>query len=410
MRSSVASGLLRRLSSRSPALPLRRTQQRCFSDVTSASQREFELLRQVSRLESRVSELQAQLPPRVQPTKITNWEDLAFEIKPTNGHVRYTWSQKTEAWDAGQFIQDPFVNLHIHAGVLHYGITLFEGCKAFRAKDGKIRVCNLPANAARMNTGANRLVMPAVPESLFVEAVHWAVRANAEYVPPYGSGGSMYIRPFLMGTGPILGLQPAKEFQLMVSVTPVGNYFGKGGLKGIHANVMTEFDRAAPHGTGDVKAGGNYAADLLPLKRAKELGYGTTLYLDPKERKYIEEFSVSNFLGISASGAYVTPHSGSILPSITNKMLMTLAADMGLAVEQRPVEYSELPSFREVGACGTATVVAPVSSITGPDAQGELVKHEFPSFDKLNQLRMRLQEVQYGEHEDRHGWMVEVTC
>jgi branched-chain amino acid aminotransferase len=372
----------------------------------SASQREVDLLRQVSRLESRVAELQSQLPPRVAPQKITNWEDLAFDIKPTNGHVRYTWSQKTEAWDAGQFIQDPYVNLHVHAGVLHYGITLFEGCKAFRSKDGKIRVCNLPANSARMNTGANRLVMPDVPESLFVEAVHWAVRANAEYVPPYGSGGSMYIRPFLMGSGPILGLQPCREFQLMVSVTPVGNYFGKGGLKGIHASVLTDFDRAAPHGTGDVKAGGNYAADLLPLKRAKEAGFGTTLYLDAKERKYIEEFSVSNFLGISSTGAYVTPASGSILPSITNQMLMQLARDRGLEVEQRPVEYAELPSFREVGACGTATVVAPVASITDPSGE----KLEFHTFDILNQLRMRLQEVQYGEHEDRHGWMVEVTC
>ena len=232
-----------------------------------------------------------------------------------------------------------------------------------------------------------------------------AVRANAEYVPPYGSGGSMYIRPFLVGSGPILGLQPCNEFQLMVSVTPVGNYFGKGGLKGIHANVMVDFDRAAPHGTGDVKAGGNYAADLLPLKQAKEEGFGTTLYLDCKERKYIEEFSVSNFLGISASGAYVTPSSGSILPSITNQMLMQLARDAGLEVEHRPVEYSELPSVQEVGACGTATVVAPIASIT--DAKG---KHEFPTFDILNKLRMQLQKVQYGEAEDKHGWMEEVSC
>ena len=215
----------------------------------------------------------------------------------------------------------------------------------------------------------------------------------------------MYIRPFLVGSGPILGLQPCNEFQLMVSVTPVGNYFGKGGLKGIHANVMQNFDRAAPHGTGDVKAGGNYAADLLPLKQAKEEGFGTTLYLDCKERKYIEEFSVSNFLGISASGAYVTPSSGSILPSITNQMLMQLARDNGLEVEHRPVEFSELPSFKEVGACGTATVVAPIASIT--DSKG---KYEFPSFDILNKLRMQLQEVQYGEAEDKHGWMEEVSC
>ena len=162
---------MRRLAiSRPSALPVL-AHRRCSSGMTD--QRELELLRQVSRLENRVGELQAQLPARVPPAKITNWDDLAFAIVPTNGHVRYTWSQKTEAWDGGQFVQDPYVSMHIHAGVLHYGMTLFEGCKAFRCKDGKIRVCNLPANSMRMNNGAERLVMPEVPKSLFLEAVHW---------------------------------------------------------------------------------------------------------------------------------------------------------------------------------------------------------------------------------------------
>jgi len=369
------------------------------------SPNEIQLLQQVSRLEARVHELEAELPPRVQPARIEDWENLGFGITATNGHVRYTWSPKTSSWDAGQFFSEPYVRMHIHAGVLHYGMALFEGCKAFRCSDGKIRVCNLDENSARLNAGAARLVMAPVPKSMFNEAIDWAVRMNKEYVPPYGSGGSLYIRPFLIGNGAMLGLQPCPGFQFMVSVIPVGNYFGKGPIKGIHANVMTSFDRAAPNGTGDVKAGGNYAADLLPLKIAKEAGFGTTLYLDSKEHRYVEEFSVSNFIGISSSGAYVTPSSSSILPSITNKMLMAIAKDKGIPVEQRDLEYSELSAFREIGACGTATVVAPIASLT--DANG---RSEFGTFSVLNSLREELQRIQVGDSEDLHGWMREVRC
>jgi len=350
-----------------------------------------------------VHELEAERPTKVQPAKITDWEDLSFGILPTNGHVRYSWNATTSSWDAGQFVSDPYTTLHVHAAVLHYGMALFEGCKAFRSKDGKIRVCNLPENSARMNTGAARLVMAPVPQAMFIEAVEWAVRANAEYVPPYGTGGSMYIRPFLIGSGPILGLQPCPAFQFMVSVTPVGNYFGKGAIKGIDATVMVDYDRAAPRGTGGVKAGGNYAADLLPLKVAKSQGFGTTLYLDAAEQRYVEEFSVSNFIGISKSGSYVTPKSASILPSITNKMLMTLAADRGIPVEARLVEYDEILDYREVGACGTATVVAPIASLSRDDK-----KYEWHSHETLTSLRNELNAIQFGEAEDKHGWMVEV--
>ena len=378
---------------------------RALSSAPPIPPNELRLLEQVSRLESRVHELEEALPARVQPARITNWDELGFGITPTNGHVRYTWSAKTSAWDAGRFITDPYINLHVHAGVLHYGMTLFEGCKAFRCKDGKVRVCNLGANAARLQRGANRLVMAPVPSKLFVEAVHWAVRANAEYVPPYGSGGSLYIRPFLIGSSPVLGLQPCSEFSFLVSVIPVGNYFGKGPIQGIDAKIMTEFDRAAPKGTGDVKAGGNYAADLLPLKHAKSEGYGTTLYLDSSEHKYVEEFSVSNLLGIDKDGKYVTPRTSSILPSITNEMLMAIAEDRGIPVERRPLEWGELKTFSEVGACGTATVVAPIRSITDVER-----KYEFGGFETLNQLREGLQSVQHGEAEDKWGWMVEVAC
>lgn len=371
--------------------------------AVTAEQRELEHLRQIARLEARVSELEQHMPPRAQPKPIDKWEELAFGIQPTNGHVRYTWSPKTSGWDGGLFVTDPYKLMHIHAGVLHYGMTLFEGCKAFRCKDGKVRVCNIPENSNRMNTGAARLVMPDVPRSLFTEAVDWAVRANSEFVPPYGTGGSLYIRPFLLGSGPILGLQPCPEFTFMVSVTPVGNYFGKGGVQGVKATVCRDYDRAAPRGTGGVKAGGNYAADLLPLKEAKAQGFGTTLYLDSSEQKYIEEFSVSNFLGIGPKGEYITPCSPSILPSITNKMLMQLAEDRGIKVEPRLVEWAEVPSFKEVGACGTATVVAPIASIADNDKL-----HTFGNFDTLQSLRDELQQIQYGEAEDVHGWMKEV--
>ena len=372
---------------------------------SDAAARELELLQQVSRLEARVAEVESMLPPRVRAERVTNWEDLAFGIRPTNGHVRHTWSSVTSSWDHGRFIPDPYINMHIHAGVLHYGMTLFEGCKAFRCRDGKVRVCNLNENSARMNTGAARLVMPTVPQQMFNDAIDWAVRNNAEFVPPYGTGGSMYIRPFLMGSGPILGLQPCPEFTFMVSVTPVGNYFGKGGVQGIHAHVSRDFDRAAPRGTGDVKAGGNYAADLLPLKIAKAEGFGTTLYLDSAEQKYVEEFSVSNFLGITKDGAYCTPHSGSILPSITNKMLMQLAQDRGMDVQPRLISIDEMSNFDEVGACGTATVCVPIASITN---EGQ--KLEFGKFEILNELRSELMAIQLGEAEDRHGWMREVVC
>ena len=372
--------------------------------LCAAAEDKLRLLEQVSRLEARVHELEKLRPPKVQPAKITNWEDLGFGITPTNGHVKYTWSAKTSSWDGGKFVTDPYTTLHIHAGVLHYGLTLFEGCKAFRCKDGKVRVCNIGENADRMRKGANRLVMAPVPRSLFQEAVDWAVRANAEYVPPYGTGGSLYIRPFLIGSSPILGLQPCSEFTFYVSVIPVGNYFGKGNMQGIHATLMEEFDRAAPKGTGDVKAGGNYAADLLPLKVAKAGGFGTTLYLDAAEHKYIEEFSVSNLVGISKDGSFCTPKSDSILQSITNKMLMTIAADRGLRVEERPITWTELQTFQEVGACGTATVVAPIASVS----EGER-RVDFGGFKDLNEIRLQLLRIQHGEQEDTHGWMKEVT-
>lgn len=331
-----------------------------------------------------------------------DWDNLGFQIRPNNGYVRFL--NLNGKWDQGTFVPAPYVLLHINSGALHYGVSVFEGMKAFACKDGKIRVMNPTANARRMQEGAAKLRMPEVPTELFIEGVCEAVRRNAEYVPPYGHGASMYIRPLLFASGQMLGLAPlADEYTFFVTVMPAGGYFGKGGEGGITALVMEEHDRAAPMGTGNVKAAGNYAADLDPVHSAKAMGYGTTLYLDSTERRYIEEFSVANFVGITKDGKYVTPSAGSILKSTTNMCLAQLAKDEGLTVEVRPVDFdAEIDDFEEVGMCGTAAVVVNVTDITRKNKV-----HKFGKFDTLSRLRGKLQAIQFGEAEDIHGWMVE---
>jgi len=228
------------------------------------------------------------------PSSPSPKKNLGFGIVPVNGHIRYTWT-RGEGWDEGQIFTSPHMNLHINAGVLHYGLAVFEGLKAFEAKDGQHYICNPKANAARMKDGASRLVMPEVPEDIFVSAVTEAVNINREFVPDYASGGSLYIRPLLFASGPMLPLKATDQFSFVVSVTPVGNYF-HGNSSGVSAAVV-ELDRAAPRGTGSVKAGGNYASDMYGLELARAQGCDTSLYLDAQENKYIEEFSVANFVG-----------------------------------------------------------------------------------------------------------------
>jgi branched-chain amino acid aminotransferase len=296
--------------------------------------------------------------------------------------------------------------MHINSGALHYGVSCFEGMKAFSCKDGKIRLMNPELNAQRMQKGADRLLMPKVPHDLFVSAVKEAVRRNKEFVPPYGNNASMYIRPLLFASGQMLGLAPlANEYTFFVTVMPAGGYFGKGaGELGVKALVTEKNDRAAPQGLGDVKAAGNYAADLLPVHAAHKAGFNTTLYLDAKEKKYVEEFSVCNFVGITHDGRYVTPKSDTILVSTTNNMLMTLARNRGMIVEERPVDFDkEISSFKEIGMCGTAAVVVKVSSIVRND-----VEYKFDTFDTIASLRSELTGIQCGEVEDKLGWMVEV--
>jgi len=356
----------------------------------------------------RDEEVYSYLTPGIRKTKVedleTQWDNLGFSIRPLNGYVKYTY--QNQRWDMGAFVPAPYILLHINSGALHYGVSVFEGMKAFSCKDGMIRLMNPTMNASRMQEGARKLRMPEVSTEMFVRGVSEAIMKNKEFVPPYGYNASLYIRPLLFASGQMLGLAPlAEEYTFMVTVLPAGGYFSKSsGEEGIDALVMEAHDRAAPLGTGAVKAAGNYAADLEPVHDSKAKGYGTTLYLDSKERRYIEEFSVCNFVGITKDGKFVTPYAESILASTTNKMLQQLAKDEGITVEVRPVDFdAEIDNFTEIGMVGTAAVVVRVASITRRD---RVIRP--PSFDTLGRLRSRFTAIQCGDLPDTHGWMVEV--
>lgn len=332
------------------------------------------------------------------------WGQLGFNIRAVNGYVKYLNTDRT--WDQGSFVPAPYILLHINSGALHYAVSCFEGLKAFASKDGSVKVMNPTMNALRMQEGARKLRMPEVPIDMFVEGVKEAVKRNLEFVPPHGTGAAMYIRPLLFASGQMLGLAPlAEEFTFAVTVSPVGGYFRSDGPEeGLDALVMENHDRAAPMGTGAVKASGNYAADIEPVHMAKERGYATTLYLDAKERRYIEEFSVCNFVGITKDGKFVTPQTDSILPSTTNQMLQQLACDMGLEVERRPVDFDkEIDNFIEIGMVGTAAVIVKVRSIT----RFNKVYKSGP-FNILHKLRKEFAAIQCGDMPDKHGWMMDI--
>lgn len=329
-----------------------------------------------------------------------DWNELGFAYRDTDCHIRYTWRNGT--WDDGQFSSEPYIPIHIAATALHYGQAAFEGLKAFSCRDGEVRTFRPDENAKRMAVTAARIRMPEVPESLFIEAVERVVVRNRAYVPPYGTGGSLYIRPLLFGSGPQIGVRPATEFVFLVLVLPVGDYY-RGGLQPVSAMVVDGYDRTAPQGVGNVKVAGNYAASLMPSKVANDAGFPINLYLDSKEHRYIDEFGTSNFIGITQDGTYVTPASTSVLPSITNKTLMTLAAEQGMAVEQRPVAFDELADFAEVGACGTAVVLTPINRIV----HGERVVEIGPEAScgpHLQRLYDQVRGIQTGDLDDSHGW------
>ena len=295
--------------------------------------------------------------------KEMDWSSLGFGYVPTDYNVRCYY--RDGKWGEIEVSTSPTIEMHIAASSLHYGQEIFEGLKAFRGKDGKIRIFRLDENARRIADSAKGLMMAPIPEELFREMVLKVVKLNERFVPPYGSGASLYIRPLELGTTAQIGVKPAKEYVFLILVSPVGAYF-KTGFKPSNICIMREYDRVAPRGTGRWKCGGNYAASLTAGEHAHELGYSAVLYLDPREKKYLDECGPANFYAIKGS-KYITPASDSILPSITNKSLMQLARDMGLEVEQRHITVDELETVDEAGACGTAAVASPVGEIDDLD-------------------------------------------
>lgn len=334
-----------------------------------------------------------------------DWSHLSFSYIKTDYNVRCYY--RGGKWGELEVSSSEHISLHMAATCLHYGQEAFEGLKAFRGKNGKIRIFRVEENARRMLATSKGILMAEVPEELFVKACIKAVELNKRFVPPFGSGASLYLRPLLIGSGPKVGVAPADEYLFMVFVTPVGPYF-KEGFKPTNMMITRKYDRAAPNGTGPYKVGGNYAASLASGEIAHDKGYSAVLYLDSCEKKYIDECGPANFFGIK-NGTYITPESKSILPSITNKSLLQLAEEIGLKTERRPIPLEELETFEEVGACGTAAVISPVAQIDDIDTGKSYVfsKDGKPG-PYSSKLYKKLQAIQYGEEEDKFGWITEV--
>ena len=334
--------------------------------------------------------------------KNIDWSSLGFGYVKTD--YRYVSNFKNGAWDEGGLTTDDTITLSECAGVLQYAQTVFEGMKAYTTEDGHIVTFRPDLNAARMVDSAKRLEMPVFPEDRFVEAVVETVKANAAYVPPYGSGATLYIRPYMFGSDAVIGVKPANEYQFRVFTTPVGPYF-KGGAKPITIRV-SDFDRAAPHGTGHIKAGLNYAMSLHAIVDAHNQGYDENMYLDAATRTKVEETGGADFLFVTKDNTVVTPKSNSILPSITRRSLLYVAEHyLGLKVEEREVYLDEVKDFAECGLCGTAAVISPVGKIV--DHGKEIV---FPSgMEKMGPTTQKLYEtltgIQMGRIEAPEGWL-----
>ncbi len=337
--------------------------------------------------------------------KDIDWSNLGFAYMKTD--KRYVSNYKNGAWDEGTLTEDANIVMSECAGVLQYAQTVFEGLKAYTTEDGRV-VCFRPdLNASRLADSAKRLEMPVFPEDRFIDAVVETVKANIGYVPPYGSGATLYIRPYMFGSNPVIGVKPADEYQFRVFCTPVGPYF-KGGAKPITIKV-SDFDRAAPHGTGHIKAGLNYAMSLHAIVTAHQEGYDENMYLDAATRTKVEETGGANFLFITKDGTVVTPKSDSILPSITRRSLMVVAEKyLGLKVEHREVYFDEVKDFAECGLCGTAAVISPVGKIV--DHGKEIC---FPSgMEKMGPVIQKLYDtltgIQMGRIEAPEGWIKEI--
>ena len=316
--------------------------------------------------------------------KEIDWANLSFGYMKTDYNVRCYY--RDGKWGEIEVCSEETLNIHMAATCLHYGQEAFEGLKAYRCPDGKVRI-----------------LMPELPTERFEEMVKKVVRLNERFIPPYESGATLYIRPLLIGTGAQVGVHPANEYLFVIFVTPVGPYF-KGGFATNPYVIIREFDRSAPLGTGIYKVGGNYAASLKANKMAHDLGYSCEFYLDAKEKKYIDECGAANFFGIK-NNTYVTPKSTSILPSITNKSLMQLAEDMGMTVERRQIPEEELATFEEAGACGTAAVISPIERIDDlENKKSYIISKDGKPGPVCTQLYHHLRNIQYGIEPDVHGW------
>ncbi|MGL5261845.1 MAG: branched-chain amino acid aminotransferase [Bacteroides sp.] len=334
-----------------------------------------------------------------------DWSKLGFGYIKTDYNVRVNY--RDGKWGKLEVSSDEYLNIHMAATCLHYGQEAFEGMKAFRGKDGKVRIFRIEDNAKRMQSSCEGICMQKLPVERFVEAVKKAVELNERFVPPYESGAALYIRPILIGTAPQIGVYPGDEFMFVVMVTPVGPYF-KEGFKPSPYAILRQYDRVAPQGTGRIKVGGNYASGMRAGQHAASLGYSAVLFLDPKEKKYLDECGPANFFGIRGT-SYITPKSESILPSITNDSLMILAKEIGLTVERRPVPVEELATFDEAGACGTAAVISPVERIDDLDEDKSYVIAKDGQAGKYStQLYNKLRAIQYGDEPDKYGWITQI--
>ena len=334
--------------------------------------------------------------------KNIDWSNLTFSYQPTD--KRFVANYKDGKWDEGALTSDPNIVLNECAGVFQYAQTCFEGLKAYTTADGHIVAFRPDMNAKRMVDSAERLEMPPYPEEKFLEAIDQVVLANEDWVPPFGSGASLYLRPYMFGSSAVIGVAPAEEYQFRILATPVGPYF-KSGIKPITIKV-SDFDRAAPHGTGHIKAGLNYAMSLHAIMTAHREGFAENMYLDSATRTYVEETGGANFLFVAKDGTIVTPKSDSILPSVTRRSLMYIAKEMlGMKTEERPVRFEEVADFADCGLCGTAAVISPVGAVYD---HGKMIN--FPSgMDEMGPVLKKLYDtitgIQKCEIEGPEGWV-----
>jgi len=322
------------------------------------------------------------------------------------GNKMFVCRYKDGKWGKGEMVEDDRLSVHVSATALHYGQTCFEGLKAYRGKDDKMVLFRPDENAKRMIKSCQRTLMQEFPVERFVQACKDTVRANSEFVPPYGSGATLYIRPFMFGDGANIGVKPAPEFVFCVFCMPVGAYF-KGGLTPVNFDI-SDYDRAAPAGTGAVKVGGNYVASMLPHQKSAEAGFADCIYLDPATHTKIEEVGAANFFGITHDDKFVTPKSPSILPSITKNSLIYLAKNhLKMEVEERDVLVDNLAEFKEAGACGTAAVITPIGGISYKNKL-----HTFYSQTKVGPITTKLYEmltgIQFGQIPAPEGWLVQI--